>query len=186
MNGNDLDWEGWASAWRSGEVPVETEALRRRLAAQRRRLLAVALGEAVLVCGFGALSWLVARDGIAAWEAVWLGTVWAFTLVAVVFAVWNRRGTWRSLGESVEEYVRLARLRAQRGRLAAAFAGALVVAETIAVIVQLAWFGRLTPVVIAVLAGMGAAVAIGCAVVRRRLRRELERLAVHGPAADGD
>jgi hypothetical protein len=175
---DDREWEACANSWLAASgPPVDGEPLRRLLQTQRRRLLAVAIGEAVLVLAFAALSWLVARDGVVAWEAVWLLTLWAFTLVALAFVWWNRRGTWRSLGRSVEEHLRLARRRAERQRRAGAFAGALFVVETVAIVMQLAWFDRLTPLALVVLAAVGAGVAVGCAVARRRSGRELERLA---------
>ena len=126
------EWEDLEGVWRQEEQPVDLAPLRRLLAAQRRRLVAVVTVEAVLVLAFGWLSWLVARDGVEAWEAVWLLTLWGFTVAAVAFAWWNRRGTWRSLGESVEEYLRLARLRARRARRSLAFACGLLVAEVVA------------------------------------------------------
>ncbi len=124
------------------------------------------------------LSWLVARDGVAAWEAVWLLTLWAFTLLALAFAWWNRRGIWRSLGASVEEHLRLARRRVERNQRAVAFAGALFVVETVAIVIQLAWFDRLTLLMVGAARRPSAwGSAIGCAIARRLGRRELERLA---------
>jgi hypothetical protein len=178
MSMPETDWEATASVWRSAsEPPVDTARLRRLLASQRRRLITVAVGEAALVAGFAVLSWLVVGDGMAAWEAVWLLTLWAFTGVTVAFAAWNRRGTWRRLGASVEEHLRLARLRAQRKRRALAFAGWLFVTETVAIIAQLAWFDRLTPLAAALLAAAAVVVTVGCAAARRHSSRELERLA---------
>ena len=178
------EWEDLAAAWQSvdGTIdePIDLAPLRRLLAAQRRRLVAVVLGEAALVLAFGWLTWLVARDGVEAWEAVWLVTLWGFTVVAVAFALWNRRGTWRSLGESVEEYVRLARLRARRARRSLGFAGALLVAEVVAVVAQVVWFGRASGSTGLLVAGLlVAAVAVaaaGCWLAARRIRRELALL----------
>ena len=178
MTTPDTDWETLASSWRAAsEPPVDATPLRRLLRTQRRRLVVVAVGEAALIAGFAVLSWLVTRDGVAAWEAIWLLTLWAFTLLALAFAWWNRRGTWRSLGTSVEEHVRLARRRVERNQRAVAFAGALFVIETVAIVMQLAWFHRLTPLMVGLLAAVGVGVAIGCAIARRLGRRELERLA---------
>ncbi len=175
------EWEDLAAAWqKADEAPVDLAPLRRLLAAQRRRLVAVVLGEAALVLAFAWLSWLVVRDGVQAWETVWLLTLWGFTFVAVAFALWNRRGTWRSLGESVEEYVRLARLRARRARRSLVFAAGLLVAEVVAVVAQLAWFGRAsggTGVLVAgLLVGAVAMAAAGCWLAARRIRRDLALL----------
>ena len=174
----ESDWEALASSWRAAsEPPLEATPLWRLLRAQRRRLVAVAVGEVVLVAAFAALSWLVARDGVASWEAVWLLTLWAFTLIALAFAWWNRRGTWRSLGRSVDEHVRLARRRLERKRRAVAFAGALLAVETVAVVMQLAWFDRLTALVVALLAAAAAGIGVGCVVALRSSRRDLQQLA---------
>jgi len=175
------EWEDLAADWQTAdEGPVDVAPLRRLLAAQRRRLVAVVLGEAALVLAFGWLSWLVVRDGVEAWEVVWLLTLWGFTVVAVGFALWNRRGTWRSLGESVEEYVRLARLRAQRARASLVFSCGLLAAEVLAVVAQLIWFGRangpLGLVVGSLLVAAISVVAGGCWLAARRIRRELALL----------
>jgi len=170
------EWDDLGAAWRAADEPVDLGPLRRLVATQRRRLVAVVAGEAALVLAFAALSWLVARDGVATWEAVWLATLWSFTAVAVAFAAWNRRGTWAGLGESVEDHLRVARLRARRALAAVSFAIGLLVAEVVAVAVELAWYDRFGATEIALLAAVAGAVAAWCGWTRRRVRRELALL----------
>jgi hypothetical protein len=116
------------------------------------------------------------RGGAAAWQIVWLATLWAFTAVAGGFAWWNRRATWRAAGAAVEDAVRLARLRAERQLRTVRFVLLLFAAEVVAVLAQLAWFDRLVPVAFAALGAAGIVIALWCAVTRRRLRRELARI----------
>jgi len=174
------EWEEVAAAWRTVEEPVDLAPLRRLLAAQRRRLGAVVMIESALVLALAWLSWLVAHDGVEAWEATWLVTLWGFTIVTIAFAWWNRRGTWRSFGASVEDYVRLARLRARRARRALAFACGLLVAEVVAVVAQLVWFGHTSGsrglVIGSLLVAAIAVVAGWCWLAASRIRAELELL----------
>lgn len=180
----DREWELYEAAWRTASERVDPAPLRRLVAAQRRRLVAVTLGEAAIVAGCGLLSWWVASDGIEAWELIWLLTLWGFAVVASAFALWNRRGTWRNLGESVEDHVRLARLRAARKGRAAVFACGLFVAEAVAVVLQLAWLGRLTAAALGLLLVTAAGFAAGGWLAYRRSRREKELLASYMPSSE--
>lgn len=173
MNVHESEWDAWGQVWRTADAPVDVAPLRRKIAAHRRLLIAAALGEALLVAGFLWLSARVARGGVEPWEAVWLATLWGFTLLALAFAWWNRRGTWRALGESVEEFVRLTRLRAERQRRSALFSAGLSAAEAVIVGAQLAWFGRLTLAAGLLLAALGVLAAAGCWAMQRKAARDL-------------
>lgn len=177
MNVHESEWDAWGEAWRAAEAPVDIAPLRRKIAAHRRLLIAATLGETLLVAAFLWLSARVARDGVEPWEAVWLATLWGFALLAVAFAWWNRRGTWSALGESVEECVRLTRLRAQRQRRSALFAAGLYAAEAVIVGAQLAWFDRLTLAAGLLLAALGALVAAWCWAMQRKAARDLAAVA---------
>jgi hypothetical protein len=184
------DWSAWSATWESvggGGHPATPAAsaasaatalagLRRRAARQRRRQLAIVAGEGVLCLALLALSGVLLRGGAAAWEVVWLGTLWGFVLVAGGFAWWNRRATWRATGAALEDYVRLARLRAERQLRTVRFVLLLYVAEATVVVAQLLWFDRLVPGAVAALAAAGVAIAAWCVLTRRRLRRELARI----------
>jgi hypothetical protein len=183
MSMPEREWELYAAAWRAETAPVDPAPLRRLVAAQRRRLVAVVAGEAAVLAGCAALSWWVAADGVETWELVWLATLWGFAAIASAFAFWNRRGTWKSLGESVEDHVRLARLRATRAAQAFLFGCGLIVAETVAVLAQLAWWGRLTVAALLCLAAVGAGIAGVGWLAYRRYRRDAQVLAAYTSAA---
>jgi hypothetical protein len=181
------EWSAWREAWvseraanrpvgREAAEPAELAVLRRRLDRQRRRQIAVAAVEWLGALALVAVTVAMLRGGAAAWQIVWLATLWAFTAVAGGFAWWNRRATWRAAGAAVEDAVRLARLRAERQLRTVRFVLLLFAAEVVVVVAQLAWFDRLLPVAFAALGAAGIAIALWCAVTRRRLRRELARI----------
>lgn len=170
---SELDWQSLSDAWKAAPQP-DVAPLRRIVAVNRRRLLTTAIGEIAMVLGFLALSYFVARDGVAFWEGVWMATLWGFLAVAAGFAWWNRRGTWKEVGDSVEEYVRLSRLRCERQRRAIAFAIVLFLAEAVAIMAQLLVFARLTATVIAALSAAAIVIAAWCFWVKRRIDRELK------------
>jgi hypothetical protein len=176
MNANERDWEALTALWRASAADVGRAPLRRLIAAERRRLAAVVAGEIATLAAFSALTWLLLRDGVVAWEAVWLSTLWIFTAVAVPFAWRNRRGAWRSLADTVAEF---RRQRTARRVRTLRFACGLFVAEMIVVAVQLAWFDRFTRPAVAVLVGLTAVFA-GWVIWMRR------RVAAETALADGD
>jgi hypothetical protein len=173
MNVHESEWESLAEVWRAAGAPVDLTPLRRKVAAHRRLLIAATVGEVLVVAGFVWLSAVAAGDGVEPWEAVWLATLWGFTLLAFAFVWWNRRGTWSALGESVEEFVRLTRLRAERQMRSIYFSLGLFVAQTVIVAIQLAWFGRLTVAAGLLLAAFGALVAAWCWAMRKKVARDL-------------
>ena len=166
MNASGHDWERLSAAWRAAGADVDVAPLRRLIAAERRRLAAIVTGECLIVVGFVWLSWRFMRDGIFVWEAVWLSTLWMFTLVALPFAWWNRRGGWRSLAGTVAEF---RRQRAERRRRTLIFASALFVAETVVVLVELAWFDRVTALAVVILGGLALGFGGWALWMRRRI-----------------
>lgn len=167
MTTNDRDWEALTSTWQSSRVEVAASTLSRLVAAERRRLVATVVSELVMIGLFVALSWLAIRNGLAAWEAVWLTTLWLFTAIAAPFAWWNRRGAWSSMVESVAEFERR---RTVRRRRTLRFASALFVAEVLAVSIELAWFDRFTALAVVLLVAMTIVFAVWVLWMRRSLR----------------
>ncbi|HEX7707584.1 MAG TPA: hypothetical protein VF701_14100 [Thermoanaerobaculia bacterium] len=104
-------------------------------------------------------------------------TVWTFVAIAVAFVVWNRRGTWRNIGESTADYARLTTLRARRQRQSLRFGLALFVVEVIAIVGQLAWFDRLTLRSVLLLGASAIVVGGWFWIVRRRIASELAMVA---------
>jgi hypothetical protein len=170
---NETEWTSLSTLWTSSQEPVDAGVLHRVVRAHRRGLLAATAGELLLTIAFAWLSYAVLRDGIELWTIVWVTTLWIFMAVAIAFAWWNRRGTWRALGDSVAEYVRLTRVRAERQRRSILFGLALFAAEVLAVVAQLQWFDRLTPFALLLL-GVAAILVAGWAVLmQRKIARDL-------------
>ena len=181
------EWTAWRNAWveeapgrpepatAAREAPAVADLLR-RLHRQRRRMLVVAASEVLLMLLLIAASVAVLHGGLVAWKVVWVVTLWVFACVAFAFAWWNRRAIWGAAGATVDDAVRLARLRAERQLRTARFVLLLYAVETAAVLAQLAWFGRLVPAAVVALAAGGAVVAAWSAYTRGRLRRELARI----------
>ena len=145
MTRNDHEWESMTRVWQSTSEEPSPTTLSRLIATERRRLAATVVGEVFIVVAFITMSWLAFRDGLAAWEKVWLSTLWVFTAVAAPFAWWNRRGAWTSMVESVAEFERR---RTARRRRTLRFGSALFVAEILVVSIQLAWFDRFSQVAV--------------------------------------
>jgi hypothetical protein len=166
MTIKEHDWNSLARIWQSSSDEVAAATLSRLIAAERRRLAATVLGEAVTIGAFVALSWIAMRDGLAVWETVWLTTLWLFTAVAAPFAWWNRRGAWSSMIESVAEFERR---RTARRRRTLRFSCALFIAEVITVSIQLAWFDRFSALAMWTLVAMTIAVSIWGIWMKRRI-----------------
>ena len=166
MTTNERDWDALTRTWQSSRDAVEARTVSRLVAAERRRLAATVLGELAIIGAFVTLSWLAIRGGLAAWETVWLTTLWLFTAVAAPFAWWNRRGAWSAMVESVMEFERR---RTARRRRTLRFASVLFVTEVLAVSIELAWFDRFTGQAIVLLVAMTVAFAAWMLWMKRRI-----------------
>ena len=170
---NETEWDSLSELWVSSPQAIDADALKRVAAAHRRRLVLNSLGEVAFIIGLAWLTRVVLRDGIEAWELVWTVTLWAFMAAALAFAWWNRRGTWRALGDSVADYIHLTRTRAERQRRSLWFGIALFVAEVVVIIAQLKWFDRLTGTALILLGASAVIVASWVIVARRKIERDL-------------
>jgi hypothetical protein len=115
----DDEWLSLSDEWKAVSVPVDVDALRRRVRKQSRRMRLM-LGLEVLVT-LGAVAMLIWGARVAdTWEA-WLviAGLTLFSVVTWAFNVRNRRGTWLAAAESLEAYHALELVRRRR-RLAAA------------------------------------------------------------------
>ena len=182
----ERQWQAWTAAWTATEEPAAAAQLRRQTARQRTRLVLAAAGEGILVLGLAVLTFAVLAREPESWAVVWLATLWGFALLALGFAVWNRRATWRAAGETVSDHLRLSRLRCERQRRTIRFALLLFAAEAVAIIAQLEWFDRLVPAALYLLAALGAALGVWSLWAQRRLARELERIAAFERELAGD
>ena len=165
MTINERDWDSLTRVWQSSRDEVTAARLSELVAAERRRLAATVVGELLVIGAFVVLSWLAMRDGLAAWEAVWLTTLWLFTAVAAPFAWWNRRGAWSSMVESVAEFERR---RMARRRRTLHFASALFIAEVLVVSIELAWFDRFSVLATQLLVAMTIAFVVWLTWMKRR------------------
>jgi hypothetical protein len=179
MTADERDWESLSDLWRDSSQEVDRTLLRRMVASYRRRLAAVVIGEILVVAWFAWLSWISVRDGVAVWEAVWLSTLWSFTAVAAPFAWWNRRGSWQALGQTVAEFQRQ---RAARRMRSLRFSCGLFLAEILVVWAQLAWFGRFTAFVAAILGALTVAFGAWAFWMRKRAAREVAMAGDHETA----
>jgi hypothetical protein len=179
------EWEALGAEWRSAAPRLESgaavEALGRRVRAHGRRQLLLLASEIVMSIGaLAAVRWYWNQsDGRGVVTAisivVMLAVVWSF-------AIWNRRGSWRPLGESTSEYVRLSRVRVRAGRRTVGFVRIVL---ALGVVVYVPWFAlRLNRGVVhgaewwswAIFVGYAAAYLWWCSWYSRRLDRELEAL----------
>lgn len=166
MTINERDWDSLTRVWQSSRHEVSAARLSQLVAAERRRLAATVLGEILMIGAFIALSAFAIRDGLAAWETVWLTTLWLFTALAVPFAWWNRRGAWSAMVESVAEFER--RRTARRSRTLR-FAAVLFVTEVVVVSIELTWFDRFTTLAVALLVAMTIAFSVWGLWMKRRI-----------------
>jgi hypothetical protein len=166
MTSNDHEWNSLPQVWQSavGAQPAPT-TLSRLIASERRRLAIAVVGEVLVVAAFVAMSWLALRDGLVAWEKVWLTTLWLFTAVAAPFAWWNRRGAWTSMVESVAEFERR---RTARRRRTLRFGVALFVTEILVVWIELAWFDRFGQFAVLTLGAMTVVFVLWVVWMKRR------------------
>ena len=184
-------WEDWTVAWRSGQgadpsTPVlDQPMLSQLLMRQRRHQIFVAIGELTLLAALLVGTACGLLHGLEPWHVVWLASLWGFAAIAIAFAWWNRRHTWRAVGEGVEQHVELARLRCHRELRTIPFVIGLFVAEALVAAGQLRWFGRLGPVALVLLAAAGGMVAGWSVWQRRRVRAELARVEAFAAELDG-
>jgi hypothetical protein len=175
------EWGGLTRQWQSRAEPVMLP-IDRLLRQERRRRVGMALliGAEIAISAVALLgSWLVrARLG-----ATGLAAVLGYVAMIWGFALWNRRGTWRPEQETVEGFMRLHRLRCERGILTTRFVLAIVAVQAAVsvgwIAVVFARAGGLLPGLLARLGiplGVGAAYAIWAIWYRQVIRRRLERL----------
>ena len=94
----DSELDRWRVSWASEDTgaprrDIAVIALHRRQQRRLRLEYVLNLIAAVLLIGF---SFLVLRGSLDRETLVWAGAVWATTLAATAFHVWNWRGLWRA------------------------------------------------------------------------------------------
>jgi len=176
MSSPAKNWDDLTELWRSDASELKLPPLQRLAATDRRRLVLLEAGEMALIGVFAILSAIALARGLEPWSLVWLVTLWFFTAVAVLFAQWNRNLAWYALSETVESYLGLARIRAERRIWAARFGIVLLAFEVVAVVAQLIWFDRFSVTAGVLLGALVIVLTAWCAHSARQARRELALL----------
>lgn len=107
-----------------------------------RRAVAVDIIGTALFAGGGAYALLRFPSE---WTRLFAIDVAAMLIAVWAFALWNRRGTWRPLGETTESFLRLARLRCRRKIQAIQFGAGMLIAQLVAVAAWRVWGPRHAP-----------------------------------------
>lgn len=184
MSFDEERWDELGGAWRT--ETAERPEWRRIGARVRRQTLGmwlVAGLEAALTLVLLWWSVELVRAGVDLFETALVATLWAFWVIAAVFAYGNRRGAWRAAGESTRAYLEIALDRARRRRRTARFVVWLLAAEVVAFLALLAWRATISPLAtgtvfgaLALLAALSAVYLAWSIWTRRRAGREIETL----------
>jgi len=134
------EWTELIEQWNAvDESTVHFDALRARIEAERRRMIrSVALDTVVSVLFAGGAAYALLRFP-SPWTRLFAIDVAAMLVATWAFALWNRRGTWRPLGETTESFLRLARLRSRRKIQAIRFGAEVMIAQLVAVVAWRVW-----------------------------------------------
>ena len=174
------DWSSLVEQW-TVDVPAPTlDAVRAHIEAERRRMMIGVAADVFVTLVFVAGIFVALARYPGSWTRLLAIDVAAMLLATWAFALWNRRGAWRPLGESTEEFLRLARLRCRRKLQAVRFGIAVLAAQLLAVAAWLAWgpaspFERGGAVTVLPLAVVVVFVTV-LSRTRARIRRELALL----------
>ncbi len=136
-------WDALSANWQGNEDTGPTGDVARVVESRQRRgtlrLWLVAALEVLIVGAVVVLTATTLRRGPNTIEIVHLIAVWVVLVVALRFAIKNRRGLWRPNGESTIDYLSLCEERARRKLRTARFVLQLVLAQTVMVLALLAW-----------------------------------------------
>jgi len=176
------EWTELIEQWNAVDEPtIHFDVLRGRIEAERRRMIRDVAVDTVVSVLFVAVAGYAVLRFPGAWTRLFAVDVAAILVAVWAFAVWNRRGTWRPLGETTESFLRLARLRCRRQIQAVRFGAAVMVAQLVAVAAWRIWGPRhapfaptemlaLLPVIVVVI------FTVWLGLSRRRAARELGEL----------
>jgi hypothetical protein len=140
------EWTELIEQWNAvDESTIHFDALRARIEAERRRMIrSVALDTVVSVLFAGGAAYALLRFP-SPWTRLFAIDVAAMLVATWAFALWNRRGTWRPLGETTESFLRLARLRCRRRIQAIRFGAEVMIAQLVAVVAWRVWGPQRAP-----------------------------------------
>jgi hypothetical protein len=176
------EWTELVEQWNAvDESAIHFDTLRARIDAERRRMIRGVLTDVVVSVLFVGVAGYALVRFPSAWTRLFAVDVAAMLVATWVFAVWNRRGTWRPLGETTESFLRLARLRCRRKIQAVRFGVEVMIAQLVAVTAWRVWGPQQAPFVptetLAILPVVVVVAITGwLALSRRRAARELAEL----------
>jgi len=131
MTNPDAEIESWRATWTAGpELTRSTPAELRGKAVQQQRSLRMRhvaeLAMAIVLLVFSAV---VAWKNPVVEAYVWAAIVWAGTIVATLFSLWNWQVLWAADSKSVLEFTELYRKRCLAGIRAARFGQGFLVVQ---------------------------------------------------------
>ena len=176
------EWTELVEQWSAvDESTIHFDALRARIEAERRRMLRDVAVDTVVSVVFAAVAGYALIRFPSAWTRLFAIDVAAILMSVWAFSVWNRRGTWRPLGETTESFLRLARLRCRRKIQAVRFGAEVTIAQLVAVTAWSIWGPQNAPFAPSeILAILPAVVVViftaWLALSRRRAVQELAEL----------
>ena len=176
--------ELWSAAWqRSDPGPVDLD-LRRVVNRDRLRLTLTVASEVVVVAALLGYALRLMMRSPTIESALVFGAFVFFSLLAIAFNVWNRSGLWRACAETTAAYVALSIDRCCARLLAARFAVALALLESVFILgwhfvtgwmIGDALSDKLRDSFLILLV-VNLAVMVGMKLYTQKTRRELERL----------
>ena len=176
------EWTELVEQWNAvDESTIHFDALRARIEAERRRMLRDVAVDTIVSVVFAAVAGYALIRFPSAWTRLFAIDVAAMLVAVWTFSIWNRRGTWRPLGETTESFLRLARLRCRRKIQAVRFAAEVTVAQLVAVVAWRIWGPQHAPFAPTEMLALLPAVVVvtftvWLAVSRRRAAQELAEL----------
>jgi hypothetical protein len=176
------EWTELVEQWNAvDESAMHFDTLRARIDAERRRMIRGVFTDVVVSALFVGVAGYALVRFPSAWTRLFAVDVAVMLVATWAFAVWNRRGTWRPLGETTESFLRLARLRCRRKIQAVRFGVEVMIAQLVAVTAWRVWGPQQAPFVptetLAILPVVVVVAITGwLALSRRRAARELAEL----------
>ena len=134
------EWTELVEQWNAvDESTIHFDALRARIDAEHRRMIRGVAVDTVVSVLFVAVAGYAVLRFPSAWTRLFAIDVAGMLVAVWTFSVWNRRGTWRPLGETTESFLRLARLRCRRKIQAIRFGAEVTIAQLVAVTAWSIW-----------------------------------------------
>ncbi len=177
---NDLELNDWRTEWRAQTVSTEKTTVDLRAAAvkQQSRLRAAHVAELFAALIFLWFSAVVAwrNPALEAW--LWAGILWAGTLAATAFSIWNWNILWKANVKSVTEFALDYQKRCRASLRAVRFGMRFLVVQNAITVPWFTWDylrHRITGVRFAVAMALVAALSLGFWLFFTRFRRSALR-----------